>query len=111
MLDEHPCFTTPSGLGDNTQAFSPEKSASFAPPGLRGHVPAFNAILSSSDQYLAQHSAKEEPVECSNSYSPFTEIGTISNVQEEPVESLHYQREPPICFGDIGDIKILIKVK
>ncbi|XP_039996432.1 multiple PDZ domain protein isoform X3 [Xiphias gladius] len=109
LLDERPCFTTPPGLGDSTQVFSPEKSASFTPPSLRGHVPAFNAILSSSDQYLAQHSTKEEPVEGSNSYSPFAEIGTRSNVQEEPVESLHYQKEPLVSFGNIGDIKILIK--
>ncbi|XP_040886623.1 multiple PDZ domain protein isoform X1 [Toxotes jaculatrix] len=109
LLDEHPCFTTPPGLGDNTQVFSPEKSGSYTPPSLRGHVPAFNAILSSSDQYLAQHLTKEEPVEGSNSYSPFSEIGTRSNVEEAPVESLHYQTEQPISFGDIGDIKILMK--
>ncbi|XP_022614451.1 multiple PDZ domain protein isoform X2 [Seriola dumerili] len=109
LLDDHPRFTTPSGLGDNTQVFSPEKSACFTPPSLRGHVPAFNAILSSSDQFLAQQSTREEPVESSNSFSPFAEIGTRSNVQEEPVESLHYQKEPPIPFGDIGDIKILMK--
>ncbi|XP_056224651.1 multiple PDZ domain protein isoform X2 [Seriola aureovittata] len=109
LLADHPRFTTPSGLGDNTQVFSPEKSACFTPPSLRGHVPAFNAILSSSDQFLAQHSTREEPVESSNSFSPFAEIGTRSNVQEEPVESLHYQKEPPIPFGDIGDIKILMK--
>lgn len=100
-----------SGLGDDAHVFSAEKPASFTPGSLRGHVPAFNAILSGSDQYLAQHSIKEEPAECSDSYSPFTEIGIRSNVQEEPVESLNYRKEPPICFGDIGDIKILMKVQ
>ncbi|XP_070849423.1 multiple PDZ domain protein [Chaetodon trifascialis] len=109
LLDEHPRFATPPGLADNTQAFSPEKSASFTPPSLRGHVPDFNAILSSSDQYLAQHPTKEEPVECANSYSPFVEIGSRSNVPGEPVESLHYQKEPPLSYGDIPDIKILMK--
>ncbi|XP_029382846.1 multiple PDZ domain protein isoform X2 [Echeneis naucrates] len=108
LLDEHPCFTTSSGLADNTQLFSPEKSACYTPPNLRGHIPPFNAILSSSDQYLSQHSANEEPVESSNSYGPFVEMGTRANVQEEPVESLHYQ-ESLISFGDIGDIKILMK--
>ncbi|TDG99707.1 hypothetical protein EPR50_G00197720 [Perca flavescens] len=109
LLDEHPCFATPSGLADNTQAFSPEKSASFSPPSLRGHVPNFNAILSSSDQFLAQHSTKEEPVECSKSYSPFAEIGTRSSVPDEPVESLPYQKELPMAFEDIKDIKMFIK--
>ncbi|XP_039679420.1 multiple PDZ domain protein isoform X6 [Perca fluviatilis] len=109
LLDEHPCFATPSGLADNTQAFSPKKSASFSPPSLRGHVPTLNAILSSSDQFLAQHSTKEEPVECSNSYSPFAEIGTRSSVPDEPVESLPYQKEPPMAFEDIKDIKMFIK--
>ncbi|XP_042256570.1 multiple PDZ domain protein isoform X5 [Thunnus maccoyii] len=104
LLDEHPRFATPSGLADNTQQFSPEKPASFTPP--RGHVPAFDAMLSSSDQYLAQQSTKEEPVDCSNTYSPFAEIEARSNVQEEPVESLHYQKESAISFGDI---KILMK--
>ncbi|KAI3376455.1 hypothetical protein L3Q82_016917 [Scortum barcoo] len=109
LLDERPRFATLSGLADDTQAFSPERSASFAPPSLRGHVPAFNTILSSSDQYLAQRSTNEEPAECSNSYSPFAEIGTRSNVPDEPAESRHYQKEPPVSFGDIGDIKILMK--
>ncbi|XP_076580988.1 multiple PDZ domain protein isoform X3 [Chaetodon auriga] len=109
LLDEHPRFATSPGLTDNTQAFSPEKSASFTPPSLRGHVPDFNAILSSSDQYLAQHPTKEELGECANSYSPFVEIGSRSNVPEEPVESLHYQKEPPLSYGDIADIKILMK--
>ncbi|XP_067379716.1 multiple PDZ domain protein isoform X2 [Channa argus] len=110
LLEEHPCFaTTVSSFGDNTQVFSPENSASFTPPSLRGHVPAFNAMLSGPDHYLAQHSTKEEPVECANLYSLFAEIATGSNDQEEPAESLHYQKEPAISFGDMGDIKILMK--
>lgn len=106
-MDEHPCFAAPPGLADNTQVFSPEALASYSPTSL----PAFNAILSGSDQYLAQPLSKEEPVECSISYSPFAEIGSRSNVQEEPAESLHYQEDAVMSFGDIGDIRILIKVK
>ncbi|XP_075968545.1 multiple PDZ domain protein isoform X2 [Anarhichas minor] len=105
LLDERPCFAAP----DDTQAFSPEKSASFTPPSLRGHTPTFNAILSSSDQFLAQHSTQEEPAESSNSYGPFAEIGTRSPVPDEPVESLHYQQEPTMSFEDFGDIKLLMK--
>ncbi|XP_045921845.1 multiple PDZ domain protein-like isoform X4 [Micropterus dolomieu] len=100
LLDEHPCFT------DNTQAFSPEKSAPFTPTSLRGPGLAFDGILSSSDQYLAQHSTNAEPVECSKSYTPFADIGTRSDVPDKPVEPLHYQKEPPMSFGDI---KFLMK--
>ncbi|KAM6894815.1 multiple PDZ domain protein isoform 2-T2 [Lycodopsis pacificus] len=105
LLDERPCFAAP----DDTQAFSPEKSASFAPPSPRGRNPTFNARLSSSDQFLAQHSTQEEPAESSNSHGPFAEIGTRSSVPDEPVESLHYQKEPTMSFEDFGDIKLLMK--
>lgn len=105
LLEEHPCFA------DNSQVFSPEESASYAPPSLTSHIPAFNAILSSSDQYLGQLPSKEEPADGTNSYSPFAEIGSRSNVLEEPVESLNYQKEPAISFGEIGDISVLMKVK
>uniref|UniRef100_A0AAQ5YVR3 Multiple PDZ domain crumbs cell polarity complex component n=1 Tax=Amphiprion ocellaris TaxID=80972 RepID=A0AAQ5YVR3_AMPOC len=104
LLDEHLCFA------DNIQAFSPEKSASYSPPGLMGHNPAFNAILSSSEQYLAQHPSKEEPVEGSNSYSPFAELSSGSKVQEETAESLHYQKEPVISFGDIVNVKLFCMI-
>nr|XP_020467076.1 LOW QUALITY PROTEIN: multiple PDZ domain protein [Monopterus albus] len=109
LLNEDPCFETPSGFGDDIQAFPSEEPASFTPPSLKDNTSAFNAILSSSDQCLAQHMTKTEPVECSNSYSPFAEIVTRSNVEEEPVESLHYHKEPPISSGDIDDIKVLMK--
>ncbi|XP_068443392.1 multiple PDZ domain protein isoform X5 [Clinocottus analis] len=109
LLDEHPCFATPSGLADDTQVFSPEKSASLTPPRLRGHNTTFQSILSSSDQFLAQHLTQEEPAESSNSYSPFAEIETRSSVPDEPVESFYDQKEPPMSFEDIGDIKILMK--
>ncbi|XP_068569487.1 multiple PDZ domain protein isoform X2 [Cebidichthys violaceus] len=109
LLDEHPCFPAPPGIADDTQAFSQEKSASFTPPSLRGRNPTFNAILSSSDQFLAQHSTHEEPAESSNSYSPFAEIGTRSSVPDEPMESLHYPKEPTMSFEDFGDIKLLMK--
>ncbi|XP_028285641.1 multiple PDZ domain protein isoform X3 [Parambassis ranga] len=100
LLDEHSCFPAPPpGLADTTQVFSPEQSASYAPPSLKGHVPAFDAILSGSDQYLAQHPGKEEPPECSDSYSPFAET---TNVHDAPMESLHYPKEPIISFGDIN---------
>uniref|UniRef100_A0A668W3L4 Multiple PDZ domain protein n=1 Tax=Oreochromis aureus TaxID=47969 RepID=A0A668W3L4_OREAU len=103
LLEEHPCFA------DNTQVFSPEESTSYAPPSLTSHIPAFNAILSSSEQYLGQLPSKEEPADGTNSYSPFAEIGSRSNVLEEPVESLNYQKEPAISFGEIGDIRVLMK--
>nr|XP_046237323.1 multiple PDZ domain protein-like isoform X5 [Scatophagus argus] len=109
LLDERPHFAASSGLADNTQAFSPEKTDSFTAPSLRGHVPDFNAFPSSSDQYLARQSTNKEPAECSYSYSPFAELGTRSNVLDEPVESLPYHKEPPMSFGDIGDIEILLK--
>ncbi|KAM3857849.1 multiple PDZ domain protein [Diretmus argenteus] len=104
LLDERPCFAAVSSLADNTQPFSPEKSAPFTPLSLRGHVQAINSILSSSDQYLAQHSTRVEPVDCSKSYSPSAEIGIQSNVQEEQLD-LHFQMDPTISFGDIGEIK------
>ncbi|XP_034413454.1 multiple PDZ domain protein [Cyclopterus lumpus] len=107
LLDEHPCFATPSGLADDTQAFSPERPASLTPPRLRGRNPTFKAILSSSDQFLAQHSTQEEPAESSKSSSPLAEIGTRSAVSDEPVEYVHDQKEPPMSFEDIGDMKIL----
>uniref|UniRef100_UPI003AAA223C multiple PDZ domain protein n=1 Tax=Centroberyx gerrardi TaxID=166262 RepID=UPI003AAA223C len=109
LLDERAGFAAVSSLVDDTEPFSPEKSAPFTPPSLRGHVRAINTILSSSDQYLAQHSTQVEPVDCANSYSPFAEIGARSNVQEEPLESLHFQMEPTISFGDDGEIKVLMK--
>ncbi|XP_030017617.1 multiple PDZ domain protein isoform X2 [Sphaeramia orbicularis] len=109
VLDEHPCFAPPTGLADNVTPFCLEKSASFPSPSLRGHVLAFNTILSSSGQYLAQHSTNEEPGNRSNSYSPFGEMGTRSDILEEPVESLHFPKEAPIPFGDIEDIQILMK--
>ncbi|XP_029310521.1 LOW QUALITY PROTEIN: multiple PDZ domain protein [Cottoperca gobio] len=93
LLDEHPCFETLPGLADNSPALPPEKSASFTPPSLRGHVPTFNATLSSSDQFLAQLATKEEPVKCSD-----CEAGSRSSVPDEPAEVEH-----------IGDIKILMK--
>ncbi|KAM3591253.1 uncharacterized protein V6R79_025536 [Siganus canaliculatus] len=95
LLDEHP-------LADDTEAFSPETSAAFAPLTLRGHVPDFNALLSGSDQYLSKNSTEEKPAERSNSYSPFAELGTGSNAPDE-------SEELPISFGDIGDIKALMK--
>uniref|UniRef100_A0A1A8C4C3 Multiple PDZ domain protein n=2 Tax=Nothobranchius kadleci TaxID=1051664 RepID=A0A1A8C4C3_NOTKA len=93
MLDEHPSFT------DNAPVFSPEKSASYDPESLTGHIPAINALLSSSDQYLAQNPSAEEPVECSDSYSPLAEMGGRSAVQEASVDLGHCQIEP---FEDIG---------
>ncbi|XP_041636093.1 multiple PDZ domain protein isoform X6 [Cheilinus undulatus] len=88
LAEECTRFSTASDLTDNT-----EKSASFTPPSLRSHIQDYDAILTSSDDYLAQHVTKEEEVESTNSYS------TFANVQDEPVE-------PPMSFGDI---KILMK--
>ncbi|XP_062239780.1 multiple PDZ domain protein isoform X1 [Platichthys flesus] len=109
LLDEHPRFTTPYGLGEDTEAFTPEKTASFSPPSLRGQLPSYQAALGGSDHFLA-HRAAKEPAECSNSYSQFAESGTGLNALEETLESGHYLEEPPpISFGDIRDIQILIK--
>ncbi|XP_060922644.1 multiple PDZ domain protein isoform X3 [Limanda limanda] len=103
LLDEHPRF------GDDTEAFTPEKSASFSPPSSRGQLPSYQAALGGSDHFLAHHVTKE-PVECSNSYSKFAESGTGLIALEETLESGHYLEEPPpISFGDIRDIQILIK--
>lgn len=110
VLDEHSSFASSSGFADNTQAFSPEKSASYTSASLTGHVPAITAILTSSDQYLAQQPSKEEPLDCSNSYSTFDEAGGRSANQEAPVEPPHYQKEPAISFGDIGHM-MTFKVK
>nr|XP_015802438.2 multiple PDZ domain protein isoform X1 [Nothobranchius furzeri] len=93
VLDEHPSFT------DNAPVFSPEKLASYDPESLTGHIPASNALLSSSDQYLAQNPSAEEPVECSDSYGPLAEMGGRSAVQEASVDLGHCQIEP---FEDIG---------
>ncbi|CAB1430312.1 unnamed protein product [Pleuronectes platessa] len=109
VLDEHPRFTAPCGLGDDTEAFTPEKSASFSPPSLRGQLPSYQAALGGSDHFLA-HRVTKEPVEFSNSYSQFAESGTGLIALEETLESGHYLEEPPpISFGDIRDIQILIK--
>ncbi|XP_072232113.1 multiple PDZ domain protein isoform X3 [Leuresthes tenuis] len=106
VLDEHPSFATSSGFADSTQAFSPEKSASYTPASLTGHIPAINAVLSGSDQFLAPHpsGSKAEPVESSDSFSAFAEIG--STIQDSPVEPLLYLKEPAIPFGDVGNIEI-----
>ncbi|KAM6909367.1 multiple PDZ domain protein [Xenentodon cancila] len=104
VLDEHSSFASSSGFADNTQAFSPENSASYTPASLTGHIPAITAILTSSDQYLAQQPSTEEPEECTNSYSTFAEAGGRSIVQEAPVEPFHYQKEP--AFEDIGNMTI-----
>uniref|UniRef100_A0A668W605 Multiple PDZ domain crumbs cell polarity complex component n=1 Tax=Oreochromis aureus TaxID=47969 RepID=A0A668W605_OREAU len=103
LLEEHPCFA------DNTQVFSPEESTSYAPPSLTSHIPAFNAILSSSEQYLGQLPSKEEPADGTNSYSPFAEIGSRSNVLEEPVESLNYQKESPLIVIPTKQLPIFFK--
>lgn len=101
LLDEHPHFATATGLADNTLPFSLEKSATYSPPTLRGHVPGFDTILSSSDHYLATHAGEDEPVESLHSYRAFAGIvQSRANIHEEPVESLHYT-EPPIPFADI----------
>ncbi|KAK1889826.1 Multiple PDZ domain protein [Dissostichus eleginoides] len=91
LLEERPGFETPPGLEDDFPAFSPQKSASFSPPSLRG--PTFNSILSPSDHFLAPHADKEEPEQCLNS-----EAGT--GALDEPAET-------PMCFEDIGDINMI----
>ncbi|XP_028985124.1 multiple PDZ domain protein isoform X3 [Betta splendens] len=97
-----------AGLGDDSLAFSPEKPDAFTPSSSRAHLPAFNAT-SGSDQYLVQHLSKDEPLTCSNLYSPFVEIGARSSSQQQPAEPLVFRKEPSIFFGDTGDINIFIK--
>lgn len=113
VLDEHLCFPPPPppDLADDTGPFSPEESAPFTPPSFRGRDRVFGGALSSSDQFLAQHDAREEPAESSNSYSSLTEIGTRLSLPDEPAEALHYQQVPAMSLEDIGNIEILIKVK
>uniref|UniRef100_A0A3P8VAP6 Multiple PDZ domain crumbs cell polarity complex component n=1 Tax=Cynoglossus semilaevis TaxID=244447 RepID=A0A3P8VAP6_CYNSE len=114
LLDEHPFmtpnFTAPTGLEDGTQVFPTETPASFSPQSLRGHTLAYDAILSSSNCYLAHLPAKEEPEECSGSYSPFAEIRNRSYAQEEPVMS-HFQKEPASSMVDIRDRTFLTELK
>ncbi|XP_077962416.1 multiple PDZ domain protein isoform X27 [Gasterosteus aculeatus] len=111
VLDEHLCFPPPPppDLADDTGPFSPEESAPFTPPSFRGRDRVFGGALSSSDQFLAQHDAREEPAESSNSYSSLTEIGTRLSLPDEPAEALHYQQVPAMSLEDIGNIEILIK--
>ncbi|XP_023201908.1 multiple PDZ domain protein isoform X6 [Xiphophorus maculatus] len=98
VLDEHP------GFADDALAFSTEKSASYTPATLTGHIPAINTILSSSDQYLAKHPSEEqEPVGCSDSYSLFAEIEAKHIDQEAPVEHPLCLIEPVISFSDTED--------
>ncbi|XP_043953560.1 multiple PDZ domain protein isoform X7 [Gambusia affinis] len=98
VLDEHP------GYADDAPAFSTEKSASYTPATLTGHIPAINTILSSSDQYLAKHPSEEqEPVGCSDSYSLFAEIEAKHIDQEAPVEHPLCLTEPVISFRDTED--------
>ncbi|XP_056298420.1 multiple PDZ domain protein-like isoform X4 [Pseudoliparis swirei] len=105
LLDEHPCFAAPSGLADDTQAFSPERPASpLTPLCLRGHNLTFKAILSSPDHFLEQHSTQEEPAESSNS-STLAGIGMRLAFPDEPVENFHDEKEPPMSYEHIGDIK------
>ncbi|MEQ2263998.1 hypothetical protein XENORESO_016914, partial [Xenotaenia resolanae] len=100
VLEEHP------GFGDDTPAFSAQKSASYTPATLTGHIPAINAILSSSDQYLATHPGEEqEPVERSDSCSLLAEIAAKPGDQEGPVEPPLHLSEPAISFRDTEDLK------
>ncbi|XP_008433962.1 multiple PDZ domain protein isoform X9 [Poecilia reticulata] len=98
VLDEHP------GFGDDAPSFSTEKSASYTPATLSGHIPAINTILSSSDQYLAKHPGEEqEPVGCSDSYGLFAEIEAKHIDQVAPVEQPLCLIEPVISFRDTED--------
>lgn len=108
MVHEHPRFAPSSSLADNTQVPPAEMSTSFTLPCLRSPVTDFNAILSSSDQYLSRNATKEESAEFP--YSLLAELGTRANVPDKPVESHPYQKEPSMTFEDIGDINVLLKV-
>uniref|UniRef100_A0A3Q2CB44 Multiple PDZ domain crumbs cell polarity complex component n=1 Tax=Cyprinodon variegatus TaxID=28743 RepID=A0A3Q2CB44_CYPVA len=96
VLEEHPSF------GDDTPALSIESLASYTTETLTGPIPAINAILSSSDQYLAKQPGEEqEATECSDSYSLYAEIEAKATEEEAPVE----QPEPAASFRDNKDIK------
>lgn len=96
LLDEN------SHFADNPPPFTIENTAAYSPPSLRSHIPDFNSILSGSDQYLATHTTKDEPVDALRPYSPFEEMmQSRTNMNEE--EMVHYT-VPPITFADIGDM-------
>ncbi|KAK6323203.1 hypothetical protein J4Q44_G00055420 [Coregonus suidteri] len=111
LLTEHP-FVTLSGLADDTEPFSPEEKPIAFPPtrSIGGHALAIdNNALTSSDQYLAHHLTQMEPLEMSNSYSPYTDPEPGLNDMGEPVQSLHFQVEPTMAVGDIGEMEGLMK--
>ncbi|XP_075999928.1 multiple PDZ domain protein isoform X2 [Genypterus blacodes] len=79
LLEGHPCFATMSDLADSTQPFTPEQSASFTPPRLRG----------------TRSNVLEEPVETLQFQDPIFQDSTF--------------QDPTFPFADIGEIPILMK--
>ncbi|KAF6738312.1 Multiple PDZ domain protein [Oryzias melastigma] len=98
VLNEQPGFT------DDTQVFPPDKFDSYSPASSAAHIPAISAILSSSDQYLAQSPSKEEQPEPSDLYSTLGEIEGRSIDQEASMDPLQYLKEPTISIGDVGNV-------
>ncbi|XP_078792261.1 multiple PDZ domain protein isoform X1 [Oryzias latipes] len=98
VRSEHPGFT------DDTQAFPPDKSDSFSPTSSTAHMPAVSAILSSSDQYLAQPQSKEEQPWPSSVYRTLTEIEGRSIEREASVDPLHNLKEGTISIGGVGNV-------
>lgn len=98
VRSEHPGFT------DDTQAFPPDKSDSFSPTSSTAHMPAVSAILSSSDQYLAQPQSKEEQPWPSSVYRTLTEIEGRSIDREASVDPLHNLKEAAISIGGVGNV-------
>ncbi|XP_024143747.1 multiple PDZ domain protein isoform X4 [Oryzias melastigma] len=92
------------GFTDDTQVFPPDKFDSYSPASSTAHIPAISAILSSSDQYLAQSQSKEEQPEPSNLYSTLAEIEGRSIDQEASMDPLQYLKEPTISIGDVGNV-------
>lgn len=84
--------------------FPPDKFDSYSPASSTAHIPAISAILSSSDQYLAQSQSKEEQPEPSNLYSTLAEIEGRSIDQEASMDPLQYLKEPTISIGDVGNV-------
>ncbi|XP_063756952.1 multiple PDZ domain protein isoform X2 [Eleginops maclovinus] len=93
LLEERHGFETLPGLEDDSPAFSPQKSASFSPPRLRGHISTFNSILSPSDHFLAPHFDKEE-----------TELCLSSEAGARPLDQ---PAETHVSFEDIIEINVI----
>ncbi|XP_017269912.1 multiple PDZ domain protein isoform X3 [Kryptolebias marmoratus] len=95
-LDERRSLAAPSD-------FSPDKSASYAPASLTGHVPAVGAVLSCPDQYLAQRPGPEEAAGSSDSFGLLAETGGGPAVWEAAEDSDQCRLGSAVCLGELGN--------